>query len=418
MSTITGGQFVEQAKRQMLALEQQQRDAQRAQADHQKKVEELKSSLQKALDEMASYLLPRLSRESFEAVKNSTGYGQFLVVDPIARMEQERPRLAAKISQIEANDIFKRGELILMQIKESEEQFQVLSQALLPYENEPRLITLFERGYKTPDYPFRWWNATYYSDWKWGDIYEERFGKPIADLKKEFESLKRDQGTLRESLKEGQEKRRQAEELKAEHERLTNRLQNLEKATLEECQQRLKEHLQYADKEHLLELSKGDKTKEAFVKRLRGIEKQTSSLQQLGDRYFTDVNRALNDAISKLQQKIEKYQRPKNYYARIPQQEAQRMFPNMSRFNERQARYQQQSTVIVEVDYYHHYDHLLHDALHHHHHSIFDTHHHDVHHHDTHSDVHHSDTSSGFFDAGSSLERSSSDTSSSASDPS
>jgi hypothetical protein len=432
VANISGWQFVERAKGYLNELRQQKNALQTRRREHDSQIAEVNQEKKKALLELAEYSLPKLEPEFFQSVKMTLGFGQFVTQDPIVKMESERARVQTRVQELQQNAKVVNSENYLhpttgtfsTKLQEANEQLKIISQVLSQYDAEPKLIDLFSRKYKTPEYQNRWWHATYYSDWKWGDILEEKFGKEIPAMSAEYTSYSRDKATLEEEVRDLTREREQLTKLSEEYKQLTAALSDFTGYTLKQCQQKLADHLEHSDKEHLFNIAKGDPARESLVKKIHGIEKKQEYLRELGKKHFQEQEDYLNALIGRVSEKSSKYGRSaKKMNASIPQHEVDKMLPDFrGKLGDRDRRFHKHSNTIVVFDRYDYFDYqrdmLWWDVMtdgrldgnfipevnefHHHHPGyVYESHHH--HHHDHHD---------SFMDAGTSISNDSASSSS------
>jgi hypothetical protein len=362
---LSGWQFVSKAKEHVTHLQQLKQNIQTQRNEHNQELEALRAEHEKAINELAEYALPTLDNKIFRQVKEHLGYGQLLATSPIQKMAGEQEKAQKRLDHLNREPRVQSAEIyihpntgnISLKLTESLEQLKIIEQVLAQYNDEPRLVKLFESGYKTPQYKARWWNSEFYSDWKWGDIYEEKFGKTIEMMSAEHQSFTRDKVTLEESSYELMAEKRAIEQLVAEHQQLTEMLADFPLYTLTQCRIKLAEHLRHSDKEHLFSIAKGDAARESLIKKIHGIEKKKQYLRELGEKHFSEQEQYINTIIERVNQKVGKFSRPKKAQSSIPQQEVDKMLPNISKkLRARDMRFHKHSVTIVNFHQYDYFD--------------------------------------------------------------
>ncbi len=365
MAYTQGWQFVIKAKDYVSHLQQLKENLQGKRKEHAQEVEALKAEHEKAILELADYAMPKLDDEVLKQVKDLYGFGQFVSNNPLQRMPAEQAKAQADFDKLNQDPRVVSSDLyihpttggISLKLQEAQEQLKIVDQVVSQYSAEPRLLELFSSGYKTPNYKSRWWNATYYSDWKWGDIYEEKFGKTIDVMSTEYSSFLTDKGTLEESVRDLTKEKNQIEALVKEYNQLKEALADFPLYILKQCRQKLAAHLRHADKEHLFNLAKGDPARESLVKRVHGIEKQNAYLQELGKLHFAEQERYIDSVVGRVNEKINKYNRPKKSMMSIPQTDVDKMLPNLDdKLRARENRFEKQSVTIVNFNQYDYFD--------------------------------------------------------------
>ena len=333
---------------------------------HLAQIETLKQARDKALDELVEMSLPALTREAFSTVPALTGYRQFETNDPFALMERKRQQLSARVVAIERDDRYVRrdqmidpvaGELTLKH-NEMEKEFKLLEEVAAQYENEPLFLGLVDRGYDTEQYDMPWWDMQYYEDWKYGDQITEKFEQAtFRDVVYSYQQVKTGRDEFKRDLLALEKQMAEIEGLVKERAQALSDLETLEADTLNTCRQQLREHLEYIDRDDLAAWSAADPNRTGLIKRIHGIEKQTEYLDEMARRYLDPEHDSLMAALDKLRRKVEKYQRPKNAYARIPVQEANRMLKDpTAKLAARRRRYDEGYQTIVHFDRYDAFD--------------------------------------------------------------
>lgn len=317
---ITPSTFVHQGNMRLGELRRLLAALESSFSKHHQNLQELEASRHRALDQLTLVNLPNLSQEAFNDVRTFTGYGQFHVRNPLARIDEERRTLAQTIAQIEADPRFQRadelinptsGELIL-KIEAFRRQCQPVFDAAHRYEALPHFLILIERNYGTDEYPLRPWNLDYYLDWKNADEIVEQLGKENFDFcRHDYLHLWQARDQMKRELQTLEQEIAAVHQLVEHHRQASYRLANLPELILQESRLALREHLSFVDRDQLFSWAQGDRSREALIKMLHGVEKKNDYLKQMANHQFVYEREMLQTAIAKLEKKIAKFSRPK-----------------------------------------------------------------------------------------------------------
>ena len=363
---VNAREFLGRANSQVSLLERALKDVNELEKKHRSQVETLKQARDQALDELVDLSIPALTREAFSTVPALTGYRQFETNDPFERMERKRQELSARIVAIEADERYVRREQLLdpaageltLKRDEMEKQLKLLEETVAQYENEWLFTGLIERGYDTDQYSLPWWDLQYYEDWKYGDEITEKFQQQsFRDVAYNYNQVKAGRDEFQRDLAALKQQIADVESLVAERAKALLDLENLEADTLAACRQQLREHLEYIDRTDLAAWSAADPNRTGLLKRIHGIEKKMEYLDEMAKRYIEPERDQLTATIAKLNNKIVKYRRPKNAYAMIPVEEANRMLKDpTARLADRRRRYSENYQTVLFFDDYDSFD--------------------------------------------------------------
>jgi hypothetical protein len=366
MATVSTQEFLHSANLHMRFLGQVLRENEAAQGKHQTQVKALEQARDQALDELAELYLPAWSPESFAPIPTLTGYRQFVVNDPFALAEQRRQKLSSVVASVEANERYKRREQLLdpvagelsLKVAEAGKQLGFFNDSLAPYEEEPELRGLVERGYDTDAYGVAWWSFQYYHDWKHGDLIVEKFGKQsFREVAEDYLRLKEARDEYQKDFQAAEKEKLKVEDLVESRAHALDALENLEAEALNICRRQLREHLAYIDRQELAAWSAAAPQIVGAIKKVHGIEKKIEYLDELARRYLHTERELLVAASTKLSAKVEKYSRPKHAYALIPATEAGRWLGGPTeKLVARRDRFNKSYQRVQEFDRYDFYD--------------------------------------------------------------
>jgi predicted CopG family antitoxin len=366
MATVSTGDFLHSATLHMRFLQQLLGENDESQRKHQSLVKSLEQTRDEALNELAALYLPAWTRESFAPIPALTGYRQFEVNSPFEEAEQRRQRLSSLVATIESDERYRRREQLLdpvageltLKVAEAEKQLKFFNDSLSPYKEEPEFLGLVERGYDTVDYSVTWSELRYYSDWKYGDLIAEKFGKQsFREVLDDYLRLKEARDEYKNDFLAVKKEKGEVEDLIENRAQALSGLETLEADTLNACRQQLREHLAYIDRDELVTWSAASADVVGVIKRVHGIEKKIEYLDELTRRYLHTEREQLIAAMTKLNAKVEKYSRPKHAYSVIPYEETSRWLKGPTeKLGARRDRFQESYRRVYEFDRYDVYD--------------------------------------------------------------
>jgi hypothetical protein len=364
--TISAQEFLPQAQGQLHRLERARGDLAAARAEHDARARELDAARARALDELTAACLPDLSREAIDRVKTETRYGRFAREDPLSEIARRRDRLEARLREIDADDRYARRDALLdpvageltLEVERLDHDLEQLLGPLERYESDPYFRRLIGTGYDTETYAVSRWKLQYYRDWKWGDVFCERFGqRTFAEVREAYFNLQRASVAVRLDLERARRRVEEVRRLVAEREETTAKLRTLVGDTLASCRAMLREHLEHVDRADLATWLAADPTRVALVKRLDGIERKRAYLDDLAARQFGSEDEALSRAAAKLRRKLDKFQRQKHAYDRIPSAEAEAWLADPTpKLAERRQRFRRDYDTVYEFERYDAFD--------------------------------------------------------------
>ncbi len=359
-------QFFRLANQRIAELQQALNQLKTDYSKHDQRTGELQQTREAALTELATVNLPALVPQAIAEVETRTGYGKFRQIDPIEYKQRERVRLSKLIADIQADPKFinrqqllepTAGELTL-KAQKAKQELDLIQSAIGRYEAEPDFVSLYERGYDTDDYKESIFSFRFYGDWRRGDAIVEKFGvENFAVLRAAYEPLRRSRELYSKDYQDAQAAIEDVRRLIAQFNEAKQRLDNLAHVVLEECQTALREHLAYVDREQLFEWSKGDRIREALVKKIHGLEKQIEYTKTMTSRQMQEESRVLNEAIIKIKRKITKFGRPKNAYVTLNDAEVYAWLADpRQKLSARRERFWRQYDRVAYYDRYDYYD--------------------------------------------------------------
>jgi hypothetical protein len=329
-------------------------------------VEELETARGAALDELAAACLPELTREAIARAGKELRYGRFAKEDPFEQLERRRANLDGQIRNIEADERYVRREALLdpvtgeltLALQKATDDLKQLQGPLDRYESERRFRELIACGYDTESYRVSRWSLQYYRDWKWGDIYCERFAQErFSQVREAYFNIRSAYVEIRRDVDRIQREIADVEGLSARLDAAKRDLEHVQEDTLRSCQGLVREHLEHLDRRQLADWLAADPVRVTLVKRVSGIEHKRDYLQELAARQFGTEAEVIDRSSAKLRRKIAKYGRAKNFSARIAADEAASWLADPTpKLESRRDRFRRDYDTVATFDRYDAYD--------------------------------------------------------------
>ena len=318
-TTYTVADFMKAAARQREVLEAASANFERRQADHSTRMEDLRRQFDEAVTGLSRLILPVLSPVAVQRAAKLCAYAPLLSSDPISAMKAEGKKLEADIARMEADPRYVDryalrtpgvGKLVL-ELQELEEYRTSISNDLDRAEH-PRLKKLLNAGYGTDQYKTRWWQWSYYADWKAGDEILAKFPqwKDFDELRAEILKMREDLSVYDRRLLELRREITAGEKLEKEHDAAVSRLANLESIHLADWQERISRYV-VENPEVVADRLGGEPDLEALLKTTIGLRKKTDYLAQLAAAQIEEPAEMVKAELAKLARDSTKFARPK-----------------------------------------------------------------------------------------------------------
>jgi len=332
--TIGQGEFLAAAAREKAELEQTMVETDVFLTEHKQRRALVANERDQAMAELAAALLPRLDAGALAEAVRRTGCQALVQDDPLARLERERTRLAARVAAIEADPSFRDRELLraprtgtLVRHVEELREFRAPLAQVVEQTAHPRLERLLESGYGTDAYQVAWWRLSYYADWKAADEIAGRFpGKTFAQLRGELDDARRAITVYDQQIAELEGQIAAGAALETEYVGDTQALVDLPETTLAEARARLIQHLGGLELGDLADRLKDSPDLALLWKKANGLGAKLEYLDKIVDEQLLRPREELRRQIAKTSSEITKWSRPKYASARYPDELYQRRF--------------------------------------------------------------------------------------------
>ena len=291
----------------------------------------LQDQLIAARRELASVYLRGIDDANLERVAKLTGFQGFARRDPRIAREQERKVLQSSIARMEADERYRRRDVLLgpdgtltQELEQNRETLAPLQAACDRFESLAELSTLIAIGYDTPAFQEKWWHASYWKHWAAGDKICNQLGMDDFgdDVIPAYNEVAEPRNVMRGEVERLDKQIGELHELVREHDRLADRLAHLDEVYLGEAQDFLGEHLMNADAALLEEWAKDEpdllRAVQMGVRKIAGIQAKRSILVDISKSGVPQMIQQLETKQAKAHRKYNKYSRPKYAYSSLP----------------------------------------------------------------------------------------------------
>ena len=338
---------------------------------HQARRAEVAQRYQHALDELLAALLPALTPEALQRAAQLTGYTPLQQPAVLGDLEAERTRLAARITQIEADHRFIHREFLRApRIGKLTREVDELLEHRAPFVSflqqcaHPRIDHLIASGYGTTEYKVPFWRLSYYSDWEAADHIMALFPeKTFADVHADYVKAQSTVGVFDGRLAELYAEIAAGAALELECQRAKEAFASVDQRHLQRARHYLGRHVIDCGLRVLGQHLAADPNVEIFAKRVSGLNHKLTYLDQLAETHLVKTEQELKALLQKIEREMQKYQRPKHFHARFPAAAYQQRFrPRGQRYAKGWQRYQHASDTVYVFDRYERAS-LVHDFL-------------------------------------------------------
>ena len=322
---------------------------------------EIAKSYNHALEEFLATLLPALTPEALERAAQLTGYAPLLQPSVLGELNMERARLQERIAQIEPDPRFVHREFLRTpRIGKLTREVDEILEHRAPFVKllrecaHPRIDHLIANGYGTSEYKVPFWRLSYYNDWEASDQILQMFpGKTFAELHTEYIQARDTNAAFEARLADLHAEIAAGERLETEYTKSKEALATVDQRHLQRARHYLGRHVNDCGFRVLGPRLAADPSLEILAKRVSGLGHKITYMDQLGQAHLQKTEQDLKVSLQKTERDIQKYRRPKNFYAQFPAQVFQKTFrPRGERYNKGWKRYQQASDTVYVFDRY------------------------------------------------------------------
>lgn len=282
----------------------------------------------KARVELAALYLNELSTAAFERVAKLTGFQGFARRDPRQALEHERHVLQQSLAKLESDPQYANRDMVARQLADeianAKDTLAPLEAECQKFEAQLGFKELVDIGYDTPRFGVKWWHASYWKYWATGDkickaLDMSDFGDDVLPA---YNKAAEPRNFMLTEVKKFEAQLDALHELVREHDRITNRLANLESIYLAEAQAYLGEHLEHADSA-LLEQWVGaepamQRAVQMGLRKIAGLSAKKRFINEIEHTVTNTLLPQLSERQQKAKAKSFKFARPKYEYNRVP----------------------------------------------------------------------------------------------------
>ena len=331
-------------------------------AAHPKRKGLVSADEESAWENLLAVFLPNQDPRVLDAAAARLGLPTIDARSTTAAREGRRQQLQALLDLCNADQEFQNREAILNEVSIREPGLEEMIVPLradigqLPYESAWQ--ELFQQGYATSDYKYRWYHRTYYRHWKMADEVLEKHGqrmhvKDFAALRTRFVSEDQALRSLVGEL-DGLKRRQAAVESKVQkHTEASAGITNLDTWVLDRGGWLVRDHLSAVPLTDVMPLLGSDPSLSLAIKRVHGIRAKVGYLDSVEQEWIEKPLEDVLRRLSKVEAAAQKFQRPKHLYGRYPRAEIEAKYGLPSeKWRQRWDRYQTTTQEIIVFEDY------------------------------------------------------------------
>jgi hypothetical protein len=241
------GEFISEAEGQLKNLNEWLQEIEDAIDEETNRLTRLRQLRQQAVDDIATRLLPDLSRGSVERVNQT--FPDLITVSWVTaeinkRRKQNEQRLQEITSLYTPETFESRLADLDVTIDKLSMDFNEIEKGYQAFLSTQGIGPLLKSGYGTSQYSHTWMERQYYRDWKRADeiLVELRCGN-WTEIQTKWDIISGGYETAKQQLINTQEEKEELKRLHFEHETLTQSQNNLEADVLNTCHTMIKSQL-------------------------------------------------------------------------------------------------------------------------------------------------------------------------------
>lgn len=362
MSTWSAQRVVREALGQNDALSAERRWYEEQLRQHQRDLHQVDGAIEAAWEHLVQVVLPDLAPAALDRAARACHLASIGSVAVSTGMQREAERHRRRIAEVEATPEYAGREGLLaaceVRIAECDESIAPLSEGYRGVFDDRTWARLHHSGYGTPQYAPKWYQLTYYRDWKEADELVERHGPAIGvkdwpALRAKVEEARAAVTTLQAERDAQQARKGHIEGLVRARQDAEQALANLPARQLAEVRGRLRGHLEPLGHEQAAALFPGDPGVVQAMTRLSGLDAKRQYLVQTARNYLQEPRQQVADAIARNERDIAKLSRPKNASRTFPAAQMEKRFRDRGpAVRKRQMRYGDTRTQLIAFDSY------------------------------------------------------------------
>lgn len=320
--------------------------------------------LEAAWEHLVNVLVPSLQADVLDRAAARLHLRDVAAAVTQQRIAADTARLAEIGRRIQGDERWVKREAVQneahIRLAELDEAIRPLQQSVGQLESEPHFRRLIQTGYGTDQYGGRFWQTSYYSDWKNGDLIVEKFGsrygvEDFGGLRAKYLGEREALVPLTANRREWQQKLKDVAELEEQLARAQEDLANMTPRQLAWARGRVRAHLESLPPADLTALLAHDEELRVAAARVAGARAKLDYLEQLVREMIQPAIADLRSAGNKANRDIVKMKRTKNAGRMWSDADYDRRFGKDRRasWDKRRGRIRDVRTRVVE---FHHYD--------------------------------------------------------------
>lgn len=358
----TAGEVAAAARRQNSALQAELGWLDEQRRQHRQDLGRVDGEEEAAWQHLCELLVPDLSAEHLDRVAAACQLPSVSSAAVLAEQREAAQRLRERIAEIDATPDYVDREGVLneceIRLEEYDDLMKPLRDQFAAILAEEKWQRLSERGYGTPSYAGKWYQLSYYRDWKEGDELVEHYGPTLGAS--EWGPLRAKVEEAEQALASLQGERDRYAARKAAVEVLIRQRTEQEMALaamparqLASVRGRLRGHLGALEVAAIGAMLPGDAAVAVALQRLAGVAAKRRYLVEAARTYLDEPRTQIADALARNNRDIAKLSRPKHAGRQFPAETMTKRFRDRSAaVSKRRQRYEDTRTQVVAFDGY------------------------------------------------------------------
>ena len=329
---------------------------------HPKRRDAMTGEEEAAWENLLGVLLPSQAPAVLDNASVRLGLPSLGAAATAVAKEARRGQLAAQIAECEADPEFQQREALLnevaIRLPGLKEMAIPLRGDILALEGERFWNELFYDHYGTPNYPRRWYQRVYYVHWREGDRIVANHGermrvKDFGALRAKFVSEKEALQSFDAEIAQLAARSQRIETLATKHRVALTGLAKLDEWVLDRARTLVREHLAALSLQDLTPILGPDPALQLAVKRAHGAKAKATYLDSIQQEWVEKPLEDVQRRLVKVEQGIQKFQRPKNLYGSYLRAEIEAKYGLPSeKWRQRWDRYQTTTQEIIVFNDY------------------------------------------------------------------
>jgi len=355
-------QVINASLSQNQALQAEQRWYEEQLELHRRDLHAIDGETETAWQHLGEALVPDLDPARLDHVAAACHLSSIAARTIDASIRHESDRLHRQLAEIDHDpDHANREGLIIecdLRIAEYDEMLAPWDSDVSAIHKSPSWERLRDSGYGTPEYPGKWYQMSFYRDWKEADELVERHG-PASGLTTwdalRTRTLEAEAAmiTLRGEREVFVARRRRINELVRSRGEAEQALASLPARMLAGVRGRLRSHIEPLGHERIAALLPGDPGVVLAVQRLAGLAAKRVYLIETAEEYLLQPRAQVAAALARNHRDLQKLARPKNSSRTFPAATMEKRFRDRSQaVSKRRQRYDDTRTQVVAFNHY------------------------------------------------------------------